>query len=239
MRLKSDSKPTKNETTCKWFEFQRYAANYTKITSNKQCSFFEPCWLFSLRFGWHLPSYDIDDTWYKNQKNANRVVLDCNGQPKDMWKKCQPKSTCRFLNLSRDKNQIKCVPTCFGVKPNFSFKFHLHISQCNGLMLAENSKLCYSNSICSSVLFFFTRNRGQTKFLVILHYINHILKKAETKNRFRNGSNSFNLSGNEFFWCQVNLLCLQFPYFLFLLKITSCKLQHQLKLVKMFTIQGA
>lgn len=154
--------------------FQRYAANYTKMTSNKQCSFFEPCWLFSLRFGWHLPSYDIDDTWYKNQKNANRVVLDCNGQPKYMWKKCQPKSTCRFQNLSRDKNQIKCVPTCFGVKPNFSFKFHLHISQCNGLMLAENSKLCYSNSICSSVLFFFTRILGQTKFLVVLHYINHI-----------------------------------------------------------------
>lgn len=142
--------------------FQRYAANYTKMTSNKQCSFFEPCWLFSLRFGWHLPSYDIDDTWYKNQKNANRVVLDCNGQP-CMWKKCQPKSTCRFLNLSRDKNQIKCVPTCFGVKPNFSFKFHLHISQCNGLMLAENSKLCYSNSICSSVLFFFRPNSGSNQ----------------------------------------------------------------------------
>lgn len=131
-----------------------------------------------------------------------------------MWKKCQPKSTCRFLNLSRDKNQIKCVPTCFGVKPNFSFKFHLHISQCNGLMLAENSKLCYSNSICSSVLFFFhPKSRSNQVFGGSTLHKSHF--KKSRKNRFRNGSNSFNLSGNEFFWCQVDLLCLQFPYFVF------------------------
>lgn len=179
VRLKSDSKATKSETTCKWYfnVTQQTIPKWHQINSAHSSSRVG----FSL-FGsdgiCHHMTLMILDTKIKRTQTESSWTAMANQNEFwfvfYMWKKCQPKSTCRFQNLSRDKNQIKCVSTCFGVKPNFSFKFHLHISQCNGLTLAENSKLCYSNSICSSVLFFFTRILGQTKFLVVLHYINHI-----------------------------------------------------------------